>query len=329
MLILKSDCLADGSCTNVKEVQKSASNNIYFYINHSLFDPLEQMYEDEVKLFYATTFWHNKRALECLFAGLAEALRGHNVDRGFFGISMGCIGQSINTHLLSNLLGNLHRYLDMNVYYQDEEMRKQSSAYEDCPVVTAQEKPEGSKQVFRLHLFKLHMAADPTAQRDLYNRITRMVELVGLKRFEFNAMVVFVGVSDENFFSVLRRSHETLYRVKVYDKTYIDNQIGKDAAARGIFPRDPTLKAKLGAPAAAAVLLRMLRAFMVKNDSAKCVQTIEDYVMNGGDGGVTKMTLLKACGLEAKPPPENKTPGNVNIEVHVFLYSGRSDCAWF
>ena len=246
------------------------------------------MYEDEVKLFYATTFWHNKRALECLFAGLAEALRGHNVDRGFFGISMGGIGQSINTHLLFNLLGNLHRYLDMNVYYQDEEMRKQSSAYEDCPVVTAQEKPEGSKQVFRVHLFKLHMAGDPTAQRDLYNRITRMVELVGLKRFEFNSMIVFVGVSDENFFSVLRRSHVTSYRAKVYDKTYIEKHIGKDAAARGIFPRDPTLKATLGNPAAAAVLLRMLRAFMVKNDSAKCVQTIEDYAMNGGDGGSLK-----------------------------------------
>ena len=100
----------------------------------------------------------------------------------------------------------------------DGEKRKRSSAYEDCPVVTAQEKPEGSKQVFRVHLFKLHMAGDPTAQRDLYNRITRMVELVGLKRFEFNAMVVFVGVSDGNLFSVLRRSHVTMYRVKVMDK---------------------------------------------------------------------------------------------------------------
>jgi hypothetical protein len=37
---LPSTAQADGSCTNVKEVQKSASNNIYFYINHSLFDPL-------------------------------------------------------------------------------------------------------------------------------------------------------------------------------------------------------------------------------------------------------------------------------------------------
>ena len=46
---------ADGPCTNVKEVQKSASNNIYFYINHSLFDPLETFYENEVKLFYTTS----------------------------------------------------------------------------------------------------------------------------------------------------------------------------------------------------------------------------------------------------------------------------------
>lgn len=41
---LPSTAQADGSCTNVKEVQKSASNNIYFYINHSLFDPLETFF---------------------------------------------------------------------------------------------------------------------------------------------------------------------------------------------------------------------------------------------------------------------------------------------
>ena len=46
----------------------------------------------------------------------------------------------------------------------DGEKRKRSSAYEECPVVTAQEKPEGSKQVFRLHHLKPNMAAlDPAA----------------------------------------------------------------------------------------------------------------------------------------------------------------------
>ena len=117
----------------------------------------------------------------CLLVGLAEAIRGNNVDRRFFGISMGGIGQSINTHLLANLLGPLHRYLDLNVHYQDEEMRKQSGNYEDTPVVTGQERPEGSREQFRTRLFNLHMAADPTAQRDLYNRVTRMIEL---KRLE-------------------------------------------------------------------------------------------------------------------------------------------------
>ena len=46
----------------------------------------------------------------------------------------------------------------------DGEKRKRSSAYEECPVVTAQEKLEGSKQVFRLHHLKPNMAAlDPAA----------------------------------------------------------------------------------------------------------------------------------------------------------------------
>ena len=46
----------------------------------------------------------------------------------------------------------------------DGEKRKRSSVDEECPVVTAQEKPEGSKQVFRLHHLKPNMAAlDPAA----------------------------------------------------------------------------------------------------------------------------------------------------------------------
>ena len=198
----------------------------------------------------------------------------------------------------------------MNVYYQDEEMRKQASMYEDAPVVTAQEKPEGSNQVFRLHLFKLHMAADPTAQRDLFNRITRMIELIGFKRFELNAMIVFAGVCQDNFFSLLRRSHVTVYKCKVLDKHYIDAHIGPNAASKGVFPRDPFLKKKLGMPAAAAVLLKMLRAYMTNNNSESCCQTIEDYVQNGGDDGVTKDTMLKACGLQPALPPQNKLPGN-------------------
>ena len=78
-------------------------------------------------------------------AGLAEALRGNNVDRGQFGISQGGVGQSINTFLIACFLGVLHSYLDLSVYYKDEEMLRQSGHYEDIPVVTGQEKPEGSK----------------------------------------------------------------------------------------------------------------------------------------------------------------------------------------
>ena len=222
-----------------------------------------------------------------------------------FGISQGGIGQSINTYLLSNLLGHLHRYLDMNVYYQDEEMRKQASTYEDCPVVTAQEKPEGSKQIFRLHLFKLHMAADPTAQRDLYNRVTRMIELKGLKRFELNAMIVFCGVTNENFFSALRRSHVTIYKCRVYDQRYIHSHVGPSSTAKGIFARDPSLKKKMAASGAAAVLLRTLRSYMASTPSDKSIQTIEDYVTNGIDGGVTKETMMRACGIEPEQPALN------------------------
>ena len=46
----------DGSVANVKEVEKGPANNVYYYINHTLFDPLEKMFEELVLKFYSTTF---------------------------------------------------------------------------------------------------------------------------------------------------------------------------------------------------------------------------------------------------------------------------------
>jgi hypothetical protein len=137
-----------------------------------------------------------------------------------------------------------------------------------------------------------------------------MIELVGLKRFEFNAMILFTGVTHANFYSLFRRALVVLYKCKVYDKRYIEKNVGPNAAARGIFPRDPMLKKKLGAPGAGAVMVKLLRAFMEGNDSEQSVQLMEDYAMNGLDGGATKAELLKACGLqpELTPQTEEKAP---------------------
>ena len=295
----------DGTFENVKEVKKGADANIYRYIDHPLFDPLEDSIKSTITDFYRTTFWQNKAALNCLFAGISEALRGNNVDRGQFGISQGGVGQSINTYLLQSFLGALHRYLDLSVYYSEDQMLRQSGTYEDIPVLTGQEKPEGTKEQLRTHLFKLHMSGDPTAQRDLYHRVTRMIELIGLKRFEFNSMIIFSGVTHENFYSLYRRALIILYQCRVYDPRYIEKHCGVNPASRGIFPRDPSLKKKLGSPGSGAVMVKLLRGVMEKNSSDNCVQLMEDYAMNGGDNGATRLELMKACNLNPEVVPHN------------------------
>lgn len=54
--------------------------------------------------FWRTTFWDNVVALQC-------------VDRA------GGVGQSLESHRIAALFGPLHTFLDLNIYYTDDEMR--------------------------------------------------------------------------------------------------------------------------------------------------------------------------------------------------------------
>ena len=53
-------------------------------------------------------------------ASLTLALRGENVDRAFWGIGSGGVGQSLQTAHLEAILGEYHTCLDMNIYFVDE-----------------------------------------------------------------------------------------------------------------------------------------------------------------------------------------------------------------
>ena len=132
-----------------------------------------------------------------------------------------------------------------------------------------------------------------------------MIELIGLKRFEFNSMIIFSGVTHENFYSLYRRALIILYQCRVYDPRYIEKHCGVNPASRGIFPRDPSLKKKLGSPGSGAVMVKLLRGFMEQNSSDNCVQMMEDYAMNGGDNGATRLELMKACNLNPEVVPHN------------------------
>lgn len=66
------------------------------------------------------------------------------------------------------------------------------------------------------------------------------------------------------------------------------------------------LKKKLGTPGSGAAMVKLLRMFMEQNSSDKCVELMEDYAMNGADGGATRTELMKACNLQPALPGQNE-----------------------
>lgn len=78
------------------------------------------------------------QAFKTCLAALSLALKGHNVDRCFWGIGPGGVGQSLYTAHLDTVLGGLHAYLDTNIYYTDDEQLKQADQPVGCVVDTRQ-----------------------------------------------------------------------------------------------------------------------------------------------------------------------------------------------
>lgn len=191
----------------VSHISKSPSNNIYVTVPQRLLVDVDGSARAILHQFLLTTFWNNSKALECTLCAICLALRGRNIDRAFWGLSGGGVGQSLLTFLLATFFGDLnHRYIDMNIYYTDEELRKVASLLVDVLIATGQEAVSGSRNLIRLHLLKKHLTGDPVAERAPYAITTRMVELIGFKRFELNSMIRFADVTKESFNSMLRRS---------------------------------------------------------------------------------------------------------------------------
>ena len=116
----------DSRC--MKEVRKSHVNNIYVYLPHELalgtiVDPVLLDAFARVKKFMTTTFWNNREAYMAQLAAQGLCLRGRNVDRSFWTKGPGGVGQSLNSHHIAALFGENHAFLDMNIYYSDDELR--------------------------------------------------------------------------------------------------------------------------------------------------------------------------------------------------------------
>ena len=143
----------DSGDEHIKFVSKSADNNIYLYLPHSLRDPVLEECSKRLEEFWFTTFWNNHAAFQCQLAAIALALRGRNVDRAFWSMGPGGVGQSLESHRLATLFGHLHAFLDLNIYYSDDELRKQSENIVGKLVVTGQEAEDG-RQGLKQDLYK-------------------------------------------------------------------------------------------------------------------------------------------------------------------------------
>ena len=143
------------------------------------------------------------------------ALSGRNVDRAWWTVGPGGVGQSLNSCLIANLFGRDHHYMDMNLFYEEGEMRKQGDSMAGHRVFTGQEAITNAKQKMREDLYKKLLSADPIAVRLPYAIVTKMVELTGWKRFELNMLISFGGVTEANFDSIMRRSCVATLNVEV------------------------------------------------------------------------------------------------------------------
>ncbi len=189
----------------VRFVPKSPDNNVYLRIPHPLLDPVLDSMKRDIRKFYSESFWCNVQVLKCMQAAMALAKRGENIDRCFIGVSPGGVGQSLMSAHMAAMLGHLHAFIDPNIWYHDDELRKQVEQFVGRIVLTAQEAPENSRRL-REDLYKKTMSADSIAGRKPYGIRTRMLEVVGWKRLEANKLIRFVGVSERNFQSIYRRS---------------------------------------------------------------------------------------------------------------------------
>eukprot|EP00438_Fugacium_kawagutii_P034932 Skav206393 [mRNA] locus=scaffold834:643982:646531:- [translate_table: standard] len=296
--------------TIVKHAPKSADHDCYIFIPHPLLDPVLEQNKERLEKFYRQTFWANNDVFSCNLAAMALAKRGHNIDRCFIGESPGAVGQSLFSMHIDAMLGSNHGYLDPNVWYNEDELRKQIESFARCIVVTGQEAPESHKKL-HLDLFKKTMSADGIAGRKPYGYTTRMFSIVGWKRIEVNRMMVFAGVTKSNFQSVMRRALVWKPKARFHPESVLQ-QAHADHEEDGHFAADPTLKQFLVSPGACAAGLRVQHAFELQHSRHDCLHMKESYT-TGGDGFLTEDKMRKACGLELRVRHEETAMGGVGL----------------
>ena len=109
--------------TGLFQEPKSPSANVYMYLPQNVHDAVAHAHVERLQRFLTTTFHNNAAALKCHFAAFSLVLRGYNIDRAFWTLGAGGVGQSLLSHLVATVFGDHHAFLDMNMYYTDDELR--------------------------------------------------------------------------------------------------------------------------------------------------------------------------------------------------------------
>ena len=158
---------------------RSPSANVYVGIHHKLLqgvDPVLEAALQRVSRIYEETFWSMPRAFDFMRACQAMAKRGLNVDYLTLLIGPGGVGLSLLSDFLHHMYGDEnHRFFDPNVFYMDEELRKQLQNMFGGIIFTGQERPTGSKKPVREDLIKKFCTGESLAGRVPYGALTRFL----------------------------------------------------------------------------------------------------------------------------------------------------------
>lgn len=225
------------------------------------------------------------------------------------------VGQSLFSAHLDAVYAPNHKFIDPNIWFDENEMRKQVEQSAGCFMLTAQEAPETCKRM-REDLYKKTMSADGIAGRRPYGMMTRMIELVGWKRFEVNKFLRFLGITENNFPSILRRSLVWKPMARFIGADIIESEY-PDAAFDGYFVKDDTLKQFLRSPASIAAALLIQHGFEEITTRDQCVALIENYAAEP----LTEDCVREACGLKRKVRSGEKK----SVQFHIPLDASSQD----
>ncbi|CAJ1459066.1 unnamed protein product, partial [Effrenium voratum] len=269
------------------QVTRAELENCYLRVPHCIKGTIPTYIMQRLQKFYQETFWGNLEVFRCNQAAQALCRRGLNVVRLFIGLSSGGVGQSLYSAHLQSMYAHNFAYFDPNIWWNEDEMRKQVEQLNGCCILTGQKTP-GTNRRLREDLFKKFMSGEGISGRKPYGFRTRMIRCVGWKRLEANRMFAFSDVTKRDF-----------------------NDISKD----GIFTKDPTLKDFLMSGPAIAAGLQMQHAFEATHREQDCRDIIENYAHWGKDHGLTEDTMREACGLAPRDKREMSSRAAAVISV--------------